>query len=326
MEELGRTAFAYSPLSEVTSSMRMLSSGEVPAIHWAWYEAVRPSLGQLDLSLLMAVMPYRHHLPDFLLTPVAGTTTHIDSQLKAVSAVSPARLRAAVSATWAGAAMPTAAADLLASGSRGPARLAEAISDYWYVALEPYWSSIRAALDDDLTHRSMLATGGGLASVIDSLHPDLNIDGGSLRIAKSNDGAPRPPGHCELVLVPSVFVWPHLAYASEFPNQLSLTYGVRRLPQPWLDLTPPRVEPNLAALIGRTRGTILMCLELPQTTTELADRLGQSPSSVNQHLTLLHRSGLVNARRSGRSVLYQRTPTGDALLASPLADTDSQSG
>jgi DNA-binding transcriptional ArsR family regulator len=51
-------------------------------------------------------------------------------------------------------------------------------------------------------------------------------------------------------------------------------------------------------------------------TTQLARTIGLTAAAVNQHLSVLHTCGLVTRRRSGRSVLYQRTPLAVDLLAS----------
>ena len=56
-----------------------------------------------------------------------------------------------------------------------------------------------------------------------------------------------------------------------------------------------------------------MLLGRPATTTELAHRLSVSPSAVSQHLRVLRAAGLLNGARSGRSVLYLRSPLGDNL-------------
>ena len=54
-------------------------------------------------------------------------------------------------------------------------------------------------------------------------------------------------------------------------------------------------------------------LDTPVGTTELARRLGLSPAGVSAHLRVLARSGLASTTREGRTVLYSRTPLGDAL-------------
>jgi DNA-binding transcriptional ArsR family regulator len=71
----------------------------------------------------------------------------------------------------------------------------------------------------------------------------------------------------------------------------------------------------LAALLGRTRAAILEMTAVPLSTTQIAHELGQSPGSVNQHLSVLRGSGLVVSRRSGRSVLYRQTPLAQSMIA-----------
>ena len=69
-----------------------------------------------------------------------------------------------------------------------------------------------------------------------------------------------------------------------------------------LSSEPPAEQADpLAALVGRTRATLLAMLGLPRTRTQLAEQL-------------------VTARRRGRMVLYQRTAAATALLAAIRAD------
>jgi DNA-binding transcriptional ArsR family regulator len=63
------------------------------------------------------------------------------------------------------------------------------------------------------------------------------------------------------------------------------------------------------------RARVLVELDRPAATLELAQRLGVSPGSVSDHLTTLRRAGLVMRRREGRRVIYARTARGDDLRA-----------
>jgi DNA-binding transcriptional ArsR family regulator len=94
-------------------------------------------------------------------------------------------------------------------------------------------------------------------------------------------------------------------------------------PPPWsirrrgsLIWTPDeRRDDALESLLGRRRAQVLLELDRPASTLELAQRMGVSPGSVSGHLTTLRRAGLVMRRREGRRVVYARTATGDDLRA-----------
>jgi DNA-binding transcriptional ArsR family regulator len=72
----------------------------------------------------------------------------------------------------------------------------------------------------------------------------------------------------------------------------------------------------LEALLGRRRARLLLELERPASTLDLARRLGVSAGGVSDHLKVLRRAGLVTGRRDGREVIYARTAKGDALASS----------
>src|SRR3954452_10108927 len=53
-------------------------------------------------------------------------------------------------------------------------------------------------------------------------------------------------------------------------------------------------DDDLAALLGSTRARIAQSLDIPSTTTDLAERLGRLPSTRPSHLSGLADSGLVD--------------------------------
>jgi DNA-binding transcriptional ArsR family regulator len=67
------------------------------------------------------------------------------------------------------------------------------------------------------------------------------------------------------------------------------------------------------SLLGAPRARLLAALRSPATTSALASRFGVTPGTVSQHLAVLYRGGLVDPRRSGRTVLYQASKLGLAL-------------
>jgi DNA-binding transcriptional ArsR family regulator len=113
-----------------------------------------------------------------------------------------------------------------------------------------------------------------------------------------------------------VFVWPSLLVDTD-PRVPKLVYSPRGVGQVW-DGSARRPALPIADLLGRSRATLLAKLDLPLSTTQVARELGQSAASVSEHLSVLRRSGLVTARRAGRSVLYQRTLLGTDLLGATV--------
>jgi DNA-binding transcriptional ArsR family regulator len=96
---------------------------------------------------------------------------------------------------------------------------------------------------------------------------------------------------------------PPYAYAIYYPvtGQLAATEAARR--------------GGLGRLVGANRAALLRMLDHPAGTTDLAALSHLPIGSVGNHLRVLLDAGLVSRRRSGRAVLYWRTPLGDALTA-----------
>jgi DNA-binding transcriptional ArsR family regulator len=116
------------------------------------------------------------------------------------------------------------------------------------------------------------------------------------------------------VLVPSVFIWPQWSVARATSTQTTLLYPARGAATVWESAV---LGPGLGAvesLLGVPRARLLGALRSPATTSALARRFGVSPSAVSQHLAVLHRGGLVDRQRSGRTVLYQTSELGLGLL------------
>ena len=113
-----------------------------------------------------------------------------------------------------------------------------------------------------------------------------------------------------MTLVPSVFVWPTVVLDDGLEGTFAVTYPARGVGQLWEGLGEMiKSDGNsLGNLLGRTRAAVLGLTAVPTSTTAIAHELGQSPSTISQHLSVLREAGLVNARRSGKSVLYSQTP------------------
>ena len=309
-DDLLRTRFAVSPLFEALTSIAALRDPGGASLHLPWVRAARERLGGLDVSMLEALVPPAGYTPDFISPPPASPLPDVEAEIERVRATPAAQVRREL-----GYAYPSGIPDLLRPllTRRGLGALADLIAEYWVRAIEPVWERVLAVLEDDIAARARALTAGGAIEVFAGLHPDVRWSDGALLVDRPHDARVELGGR-GLLLVPSVFMWPSVGAMFDPPWQPAVIYPPRGVGMLWEPEVPPV---SLAPLLGERRAAILGALERETSTTALARRLGASPASVSEHLSVLRRAGLVRGRRDGRSVYYARTAAGDALLRAP---------
>jgi DNA-binding transcriptional ArsR family regulator len=277
------------------------------------------------MALLQAVVPARSCVASFLFGGASGPGTTIEQQLQLVAEMSPEQLETDLSEVWHGDALPPAAHQLIVDGAAGSRRLAEALWMYWTTAIQPHWRSMRAILEQDVSYRAREVTRSGVIPMLAELHDQVSIEDSVLQI-KNVQSSEEDLAGGSLMLVPSVFVWPNILYASGTIGSPSLTYPARGVGKLWENPSDEPLNDALAALLGRSRAAILACLAMPYSTTELSMNLGQSTPAVSQHLAVLRRCGLVTSWRSGRSVLYKRTALAGSIVEPDLVWATTEAG
>ncbi|HEY0517325.1 MAG TPA: DUF5937 family protein [Solirubrobacteraceae bacterium] len=320
-EALTRVRFAISPMFEMIRSVRALHDPASAALHLPWVEQAALQLGELDLAPLLALQSSPVYNPDFVNPPPTSPLVEFEDELAVMLATPPEQIAAEVRYAYRGAAMPDVLEPFLADPSGAIERLAELMLEYWQRCLAEHWPRLRSLLEHDVLHRARQIADGGTARLFCDLDPQVSWADGVLCIEC---------GECEydldldergLLLVPSAFVWPKVTILTLEPWQPTLAYPARGIGMLWSPEEPPAPE-ALERLLGRTRAALLTALDSPRSTTELAGALGLTPGGVSQHLAVLRDAGLVCGRRVARSVLYLRSPEGDALAevgAQPVA-------
>jgi DNA-binding transcriptional ArsR family regulator len=198
------------------------------------------------------------------------------------------------------------------AGARGV--LADLLAACWERLLAPVWPQLRDVLEGDLVERSRRLAAGGMERLLADLHPDVAWRDGRIEVDKPVNERRALDG-AGLVLMPTAFGGFGPVVLLDPPWQPTLAYPARGTAALWL---PPRRDDGaLAALVGRTRATLLAALAEPATTTRLAARHRLAPATVSEHLRVLHATGLVTAHRAGREVRYTLSPIGHALLHGP---------
>lgn len=326
---LGNTRFAFSPMAETVLSLQVIGSPSSSHVHSTWLRRVRAELAEVEVDLLLALMGGGAlWIPDFLLPPPSGTRTTIEEQLEQVLTADPGIVRLELERAWYGQHPPDVARRLISEGAAGLTRITTALADYWAIALAPYWPRMCAVLEGDVSYRIAALARDGLFEMLEDLHDQVSVSGDRLLVNKRSYPSALYSAE-RMTLTPSIFAHPHLMLEDGERGAFALTYPARGLAQVWegLDIDARGDdEDRLAALLGRTRATILRMTGSPVSTTQVARQLGQSPGPVNSHLSVLRDNGMVTSRRSGRSVLYAQTTLGRSVVevheAGPVADAD----
>ncbi|MFF2777545.1 DUF5937 family protein [Streptomyces sp. NPDC058052] len=319
--DLAQVRFAVSPMWEVAPSFRLLTSGAAHPVHRPWVEQVRPRVRDagLDRGWLAELIGPSGYVPDFLNPAPAGPSPSPEEEWEAIGASPADRVCQDL--------------DHLArhQGHLGPrlsglrtdpaahlAGVAREIETYWELALAPYWARIRAVLDADVFHRARTVAEHGAGRLLNDLHTSVRWADDTLSLVRRKRDMPRESTGAGLLLIPSAFTGPGLRTRVRPPDPPQLAYPARGTGTLW----QARSAAGSAALVpvlGRSRTLLLVELETPASTTELARRTGLSAAGVSQYLTALRTAGLVSGHRAGRSVLYARTAAAETLLRAASA-------
>jgi DNA-binding transcriptional ArsR family regulator len=210
-----------------------------------------------------------------------------------------------------GARSRAAAALLFDDPRRFVDRFAGLLESYWDVAFAAEWERLEPLLAESVGAAGReIAAGGELAFLL-RLAPQLRVEP-----AERAFGLDVPHEHRltltadnPLVLVPSVYVWPHVLVNCDGPWPLALVYRAPHLAESLRQPTAPELLRTLRALAHPTRLRILQQIALrPRSTQELAPLVGLSEAGTSKHLRLLAAAGVVETRREGYYVVYSLVP------------------
>lgn len=322
-EDLAESRFAISPLFELVNALRLLAGGharrDLPTGgSWltelrARYQRLRGPGGRPDLEAVLALQPPGYGA-DFLSPAPRGVADTIADLLDAVRACPTDQARTEITTALAAQPPTPPQVQQLLAGEDVTDRLADVLAEAWEVLLAPEWPLLRAILERDVVYRAERLVSTGWSACLHDLHPSVSWREGMIGIAGQPDQTASLDGR-GLLFVPSVFLWPAVAISLDPPWPPALLYPARGMAAHWEQRRGIAPGDALARLLGPTRAAVLVALDQPASTSQLTAILASSLGAVGDHLGVLRRAGLVTRSRAGRSVLYRRTPTGDALVA-----------
>jgi DNA-binding transcriptional ArsR family regulator len=317
-DDLARSRFAISPLWELVRAMRALGGQDNrggPA--QPWIDRARDRYAELrrtaDVEAVLALQPPGYGV-DFLLPPPSSVATTVEDLLEVVRATPLEQARREIDRALGLGGPPSARVREILARDDVTAYLADVLATAWRVLLAPDWPQLRAILERDVVHRAGRLARDGWAAALADIHPQVRYADGGVEISARLGEDDVDLAGRGLLLMPSVFVWPRVAYGFDPPWPPALIYPARGVAALW-SRGAAGAPDGLARLLGATRAAILTALDEPATTTQLVAALHLSVGGVGDHLAALRAAGVVGRARTGRSVLYTRTAVGDALVA-----------
>ena len=333
-QDLANLRFAFSPLVELSMSYKQYRSGNLGMLA-PWADEVSRALHGVELPYMDAVILAQHYVADFV-TPTPNTnefdierdiarlrTTPVEVIRKNIEYIiiidgeTPARRHFM--------ALPYEALECLIAELRL----------YWSLALAHHWPRIASVLESDILFRARDLATEGVETLFRNMSPVVSYKDAQIRLDKSyldcNYQVGKALKHDNysvslegrgLQLVPVIFGHNCLSWQVQPEWAPMIVYPARGAGL-WYSAAQPDAEQSLQLLLGAGRAKLLVALQTPGHTTELAQRLSVTSGAVSQHLAKLNEAGLVDSHRSSHKVYYRLTNRGQQLLDLFAADTQS---
>jgi DNA-binding transcriptional ArsR family regulator len=303
---LARARFGTSQLTETLSGLMILRRPQVQPWHRDWRETHVAAFEQRLADDPVGAALLRHAFgpswtADFFTVPPAAPDLGLDEELEYLESLDDDRIRADLE--FATGPLPR---ELTAGGLARTA--AELLRWTWRHTIRDEWPRRLRVLRADVVSRIARLGSGGWSAALDGIAPGVRwLDNGRLQV-NAHPYPPRDIRGSDLMLLAAHSRGSWVSW--HLPDRFAVVYPVTGI---FAGAPAPLPEP-LVRLLGRTRARILAGLATPRSTSALTAGTGLPLGSVGGHLRVLLDAGLLERRRSGREVLYWRSPAGQALV------------
>ncbi|MFI7080047.1 winged helix-turn-helix domain-containing protein [Micromonospora sp. NPDC049903] len=307
-EALARSRFTVSALTETVAALKSLHAGVSLPGQRAWLEAhvgaYRTRIANDPFAAALVRAAFRPRwLAGFLTPPPDHPDATFTDELRRVRATSLEVARHDLS-IGTGTPLPP---ELLSPDL--PSRSADLLDWVWTHTVASDWPRRRRVLEADIVARTDHLSSGGWACALDRMRSGMRWLGDGRLQVNTYDLPTEDLADAPLLFIPSSTRRGWLS--STRPHRYAVVYPCSAMLADPSRNPPPEA---LSRLLGPVRAKILTLLDAPKSPTQLVALTGYGFGSVGGHLDVLLQAQLVGRRRSGRSVLYFRTPGGDLLV------------
>lgn len=312
---------ATSPAWELVGYARVILWGANPVVPAEHLAAWRRRLRGVHLDALFAALANPQYIPSFLVPAPVSPFGSIADELRRIGQTAPEEVLNSIDPVRTHASDAGGPADALPWNLEDPIGFRDAAVEQmrllWDVVVAPGWDAHAAMLEREVLTRGRTLALHGARNLLDELHDDARWVGDDLVVACDAIDLV-VAGTPEILIIPSIFVWPKIFVAPPDEHGSSVLFYPARGAATLLsgsDRSEPSGAPAaLGDLLGQNSARILRVLGDAATTTELASRFALSASGISQHLGRLHMLGLIRRTRIGRRVYYERSPRGESLV------------
>jgi DNA-binding HxlR family transcriptional regulator len=326
--------FAYSPLLELTISYRVLRGNWQRAIYWRWLEEATAAIHDLDLPYMDALITGgasygnintipKGYIPDFLTPTPLVPITDIEDEFDRLCQMDVDLVREGLQMAIEYFGPSEILCDFLAHPREGMTRLLHELREYWQRTLAHHWQRMMSVLENDMLHHSRVLTLHGMEALFPEIDSILEYQSGTVifnhdrkycEMAKKHGHVDREfqLNSNSLHLVPVIFGANAVYHQLHEPWQPMILYTARGAAL-WNYETPEPSE-ALEMTLGGGKARLILALESPLSSGEIARKLSLTAGAVSQQLTKLHQAGLVESHRSGKHVFYRLSERGRKLV------------
>ena len=358
-----RVSFAASPLLEAVLSLHVVVEPKHHPLQQHWARSARRLSPGLRAEIGGFAFAYRSYFPQFCIPPVAGALAHFDDEINGLTTVPDELIALEFSRPLHGCdaprdhdvlqrpetrdaicqaarALPPTSRELALLALDEPRALMERfqsmLARYWEEVFDREWSRLEPRIAEGITEAGRVIATSGLFAFLDGLRPEVRVDrsSGSFSLDRVHDHMVDLTTGGGLLMVPSVYVWPHVRVNCDGPWPSALVYAAPSVVDDARAKLPSQDLLKIIRSLGadtRLRALRLVAQQ-PRSTRELASLLNVSEAAMCRHLRGLADAGVISAHRDSYYILYEieRDRIADlsaallAFLTASGADADCQ--